>query len=39
MFGSDRTATAALGIIAINIGCRAWDGQVVQDGPAVLSSD
>jgi hypothetical protein len=32
--GSDRTATAALGIIAVEVGLGARDGQVVQDRPA-----
>jgi hypothetical protein len=34
MFGSDLTATAALGIIAIDVGLGAGDSQVVQDHPA-----
>src|SRR5829696_2547204 len=33
MFGSDRTTTAAGGIIAINVGPAARDGQIVQDRP------
>jgi hypothetical protein len=35
MFGSDRTAAAALRIIAVDIGLATRDGQVMQDRPAV----
>jgi hypothetical protein len=37
MFGSDRTATAALGIIAIEVGRGARQGQVVKDLVAVAA--
>jgi len=35
MFGSDLTATAAPGIIAVNVGPATRNSQVVQDHPAV----